>query len=175
MRKLAYDVAASLDGFIAGRDGDVGAFLPEGDHVDAYLGRLQDYDTVVMGRRTYEFGYRFGLRPGDRAYPHMAHHVFSRSIDLPPGAAVSIVRSDWLATIDRLKSADGANIYLCGGGAFAGYLLEHGRLDRLLVKLNPILLGEGIPLFGGRRHARLRLEQECRYASGVVLLEYSVG
>ena len=83
MGHLVYDVAASLDGYISGPDADISRFPPEGDHVDAYLERLARYGSVVMGRHTYEFGYAYGLEPGRRAYPHMEHVVFSRSIALP--------------------------------------------------------------------------------------------
>ena len=175
MRNIVYDVAATLDGFIAGGGGDVSAFANEGDHVDAYLVRLQTYDTVLMGRRTYEFGYAFGVKPGQRAYPHMAHHVFSRSLALPSPSDVEVVRESWITTIDRLKAAPGGDIYLCGGGAFAGYLANHGRVDRLIVKLNPVLLGRGVPLFAGlERPLSLSLTGTTRYASGVTLLEYGV-
>ena len=67
MGHLVYDVAASLDGYIAGPDGDVTAFPHHGDHVDAYH-ELARYGTAVMGRRTYEFAYAHGLKPGRRAY-----------------------------------------------------------------------------------------------------------
>ncbi|PKL30446.1 MAG: dihydrofolate reductase, partial [Spirochaetae bacterium HGW-Spirochaetae-10] len=56
MRKLIYHVAVTVDGFIARKNGSVDGFLMQGDHVDAYLEHLKDYDTVVMGRRTYEAG-----------------------------------------------------------------------------------------------------------------------
>lgn len=175
MRQIIYDVATTLDGFIGGDGGDVSAFVNAGDHVDAYLARLKAYDTVVMGRRTYEFGYAFGLKPGQRAYPHMAHHVFSRSLALPAASDVEVVRENWIETIDQLRAAPGGDIYLCGGGAFAGYLANHGRIDRLIVKLNPVLLGRGVPLFVGlERPLSLRLTSTTRYTSGVALLEYAV-
>lgn len=61
MRRIVYYVATSLDGFISGPDEDVSGFANEGNGVTKYLADLADYDTVIMGRKTYEFGYRFGL------------------------------------------------------------------------------------------------------------------
>ena len=175
MRRLVYDVATSLDGFICGPGEDISRFPPEGEHVTAYLERLKGYDSVIMGRRTYEFGYRYGMAPGDKAYPHMSHHVFSRTLQLPESSDVEVVREAWLERIDDLKSRAGGPIYLCGGGELAGYLLKHGRIDRLIVKLNPILLGEGVPLFGGASPTQpMRFVSSEPYASGVVLLTYDL-
>jgi dihydrofolate reductase len=121
MRRIVYDVAVSLDGYIAGENDDISAFPGEGDHVLAYLARLDTYQTVIMGRRTYEFGYRFGLVPGARAYPHMDHYVFSRSLSVP-GDAVTVVQEDWLGALRALRGGEGGDIYLCGGGTFAGFV-----------------------------------------------------
>lgn len=173
MRNLVYDVAMSLDGFIAGPGGDVSRFLSAGDHVDAYFARLAAYDTTVMGRATYEFGYAFGMAPGARAYPHMTHHIYSRTLELPADSQVEVVRDDAASHVAALKATDGGDIYLCGGGRLAGALLAAGLIDRLIVKLNPILLGEGVPLFDGAR-ADLTLLDSRRYESGVVLLTYDV-
>lgn len=175
MRHLVYDVASSLDGYIAAPGDDISAFPLEGDHVAAYQHRLAGYDTVVMGRRTYEFGYGFGLQPGMRAYPHMRHFIFSKSIDLPEGSQVDAVPDNWLQRLDELKAEAGTDIYLCGGGSFAGYLLAHGRIDRLCIKLASVVLGNGVPLFGG-----LTQSIDCKpvhrehYKNGVTLLEYEV-
>lgn len=175
MRNITYDVAASLDGFIAAPGDDISAFPIEGEHATAYQQRLAGYDTVIMGRRTYEFGYAFGLKPGMRAYPHMRHFIFSESINLPPKSDVEAVQQNWLQTIDALKAEPGPDIYLCGGGAFAGCLLAQGRIDRLIVKLAPIVLGSGIQLFGGiSKQAKLEPVKIDKYNNGVVLLEYQL-
>ena len=67
MRKIVYYVATSLDGFIANLDQGIEGFVG-GSGVEKYLSDLQGFDTVIMGRKTYEFGYRFGLQPGQPAY-----------------------------------------------------------------------------------------------------------
>ena len=62
MRKLKYHVASTVDGFIAHEDHSIDGFVSEGEHVIDYLESLKhDYDIVLMGRRTYEFGFQFGV------------------------------------------------------------------------------------------------------------------
>lgn len=176
MRKIYYDVATSLDGYIAGPDEDISAIPMEGDHVDAYGQRLAGYDTVIMGRKTYEFGFRFGLKPGQRAYPHMRHLIFSRSLDLPDNSSVEIVRENWPQAIQDLKNTNGGDIYLCGGGQFAGLLLSHGLIDCVRLKMAPVVLSGGIALFadaGGAISMQRKSATLCE--SGVTYLEYEPG
>jgi dihydrofolate reductase len=175
-RRIVYDVAVSADGFIDAGDGDVKAFAFAGEHVSDYLQRVKQYETVIMGRATYEAGYAWGLQPGDKPYQHMHNVVFSRSLELAEGAAVEVNREDAAVCVRAMKGGLGGDIYLCGGGAFAGSLLKAGLIDRLILKMNPIVLGGGTPLFGreGKARARLRLESSHHYESGVMLLEYAV-
>ncbi|KYF87277.1 dihydrofolate reductase [Sorangium cellulosum] len=175
MRKIVYDVAVSLDGFISHEDGSVDGFLMEGEHVAEYVERLKGYDTVLMGKRTYEWGYPFGLVPGKRAYPHMEHHIFSRTLRFDEGAEVQVVDRDEVAVVEGLKASPGADIYLCGGGAFAGFLLDHALIDQLVLKLNPIVFGHGVRLFGGStRKVALALVGSKPYANSAQLLRYDV-
>ncbi|WP_421723009.1 dihydrofolate reductase family protein [Bauldia sp.] len=148
MQPIIYDVAVSADGFIAGPDADISKFPHNGSAVDGYFERLETYRSVIMGRATYEFGYGYGLTPGANPYPHMTCFVFSRTIELPSGADVTVVRGYDIRRIDELqRSADGP-IYLCGGGVFAGWLMSLGRIDILRLKRASILLGDGTRLFG---------------------------
>lgn len=174
MRKLTYDVAVSLDGFICRPDGNIGDFVPDGPHVDDYRARLEAYDTVVMGRRTYEFGYAFGLVPGKRAYPHMDHYVISSTLRFEHEHELKIVRDDAAAVVRALKEGEGSDIYLCGGSRLAGALLDARLIDRLVVKLNPFVMGEGRPLFSSAASARLAGTFTKRYENGVVLAGYDV-
>lgn len=148
MRKLVYYVATSVDGYIAGPEDNVERFVAQGALVEQYLQDLQGYDTTIMGRRTYEFGYEYGLQPGQPAYPHMRHYIFSDSLKLEnPHEQVKVVARD-AAVVRQLKEEEGTDIYLCGGGIFAGWLLDLRLIDVLKIKLNPIILGGGVPLFG---------------------------
>lgn len=175
MRPLIYHVAVSLDGFIAGKNNDISLFAHEGDHLADYQKSLSQYDTVVMGKNTYEFGYAFGLTAGQPAYPHMEHFIFSKSIKFENKAeSVHIVKENWLEKVRELKAASGSPIYLCGGGEFAGFLLDNNLIDQVILKLNPIILGEGVPLFGSSKsQTSLELTASKTYANGVSLLTYN--
>lgn len=174
MRPIIYDVATSLDGYICGPDGDISSFPHEGQHAIDYQDRLSRYETVIMGRKTYEFGYAFGLEPGARAYPHMDHHIFSTTLDLPEKSDVAVIRDDWGAHLHTLKRGDGGPVYLCGGGEFAGFMLGEGLIDRLRLKLAPILLGAGTPLFAGAEPTHLSLATQRAYDNGVIFVEYDL-
>ncbi len=175
MRKIVYDVAMTLDSFVSHEDGSVEGFLMQGEHATEYVERLKGYDTVLMGSKTYEWGYPFGLAPGKRAYPHMEHYIFSKRLRFDEAAEVHVVDRDEIAFLKRLKERDGTDIYLCGGGAFAGFLLDHELIDQVVVKLNPVLFGHGIRLFGGStRKVDLTLLASRPYANGVILLRYDV-
>ena len=173
MRNLTYHVATTLDGFIAHLDGSITGFNAPAPKVDDYKIALETYDTVVMGRKTYEYGYDFGIKPGDPPYPRMRHYIFSKSIALESNDRITIVRGDPLPVIDALKAEPGSEIYLCGGGAFAGFLARHGRIDRIILKVSSHTYGVGIPLFGGEPlQAQFALEDVKAYETGVVQMRY---
>lgn len=147
----------------------------QGAHVDAYQRRLTQYETVLLGRATYVFGYAFGLQPGKRAYPHMDHHVFSSSLELPEDADVLVHKGKWSAQVERLRNAPGGDIYLCGGGKLAGFLANNGLIDLLRLKTAPIVLGRGTPLFAGlQKPLGLRRVSGQTYENGVTYGEYAV-
>lgn len=166
MRALTYLVAATLDGFIAGPDGgdpsgqeyfpitpDLVEFLvstyPEtlpGPARDA-MGLTEPgatFDTVLEGRTSYEVGLTAGLND---AYPHLRHLVVSTTLSDLPAPAIELVRGDPLETVRRVKAEDGLGIWLVGGGTLAHSLLP--EIDRIVVKLNPWVIGDGIPMFAG--------------------------
>ncbi len=174
MRKLVYDVAVSVDGFICRPDGDISDFIQDGPHVDDYRARLETYDTVVMGRRTYEFGYQFGLDPGSRAYPHMDHFIFSSSLRLDHEHQLNIVSEGADDVVRELKRQAGSEIYLCGGSIFAGYLLQEQLIDRLILKVNPVVIGEGLGVFSSPASIHLKCTDSRRYDNGVILAEYDL-
>ncbi|MET7645745.1 dihydrofolate reductase family protein [Streptomyces sp. NPDC005426] len=168
MRKLVYYIASTLDGFIAGPDG-ADPTGPDGfwPIPDDYIGHLiaaypetlpgparaalsitaegTHFDTVVEGRRSYEIGLKAGVT---NAYPHLRHLVFSRTLGESPDPAVEIVATDPGARVRELKQEEGKDIWLVGGGELAGSL--YSEIDTLIVKLSPMTIGAGIPLFSGR-------------------------
>lgn len=185
MRELVYYVAVSIDGFVAAPDGGYEAFLAEGDHMSVVLGEFADavpahgllalgkrapgtrFDTVIQGWHSYELALAVGI---ERPYAHLREYVATRS----PRTAVPGVTftADALATVRELKCEEGLGIYLCGGGQLAGSLLP--EIDLLILKRSPVVLGDGIPLFGAAEPAAraFRLVDVRRFDSGVLIEEY---
>ena len=174
MPSLIYDVAVSIDGYIAGPNGDISGFPMEGPHAEAYGARLAEYPAVIMGKNTYEFGYAYGLPAGARSYPHMEHLICSSSIELPENNEVTVARNGWLKALDALMERH-MSVYLCGGGMLAGFLLANGRITELRLKRVPIVLGQGTPLFAGRAAAKAQLLSAEPYENGVVYQRYRIG
>jgi dihydrofolate reductase len=175
MRRIIYYVATSVDGYISGADDDISGFVSGGNGLDQYLNDLNDYDTVIMGRKTYEFGYKFGLTPGQRAYPHMTHYIFSNSLQFENSDEKVKIKKPDLMEIDALRQQDGSDIYLCGGGQFAGWLLVNKKIDILRIKLNPMILGSGVPLFGSCNKAiGLELLETGLYDNGLQIMTYKI-
>jgi dihydrofolate reductase len=187
MRELTYFVAVSLDGRIAGPGDDFSAFPVEGDHIEMIkrdysdtlpkvgldaLGLTADgsrFDTTLMGWNTYAAGLSHTRDP----YPHTDQYVFSRSRsqdDVP--ATITLTSLDPVALVRDLKEEDGAGIWLCGGGALAAALVD--EIDRMVLKINPVLLLDGTPMFagGGYRPLPFRLVASTPYESGVTVNEY---
>jgi dihydrofolate reductase len=173
MRQLKYHVACTVDGFIAHGDHTIEGFIAEGDHVTDYQESLRnDYDVVLMGRRTYEFGFQFGVTS---PYPWLKQYVLSRTMDSSPDANVELVSADVPGFVRRLKEEPGKAIYLCGGADLAATLFARNLIDEIILKLNPVLFGSGIPLFSGAiMQTALELTGSRVYGNGVVLLHYRV-
>lgn len=173
MRKIIYYVASSLDGFIAGTNDDISSFILQGKGVDKYQADLLQFKTVIMGRKTYEFGYQYGLVPGQPAYPHMEHHIFSNAMQIDNLANTVHIESLTIDRVKEIKANATTDIYLCGGGKLAGWLLEHNLIDTLKLKLNPIILGEGTPLFGSSKTtAKWNLTEKESFEDGLQILTY---
>ena len=175
MRKIIYYVATSIDGYIMGADENMGSFVGTGNGVEKYLADLQKFDTVIMGRKTYEFGYKYGVVPGQPAYPHMQHYIFSNTLKFENPHEKVIVKKPDLDFIKQLKKENGTDIYLCGGGIFAGWLLDNGLIDILKIKLNPLVLGSGVRLFGNSvREYKSELMRSEIFDGGLQMMEYTL-
>jgi dihydrofolate reductase len=172
MRTLIYHVAVSADGFIARENGSFEDFVPTGDHADEYLAALRSYETIIMGRKTYDVGLDAGVSD---PYPFLETIVFSRTLGKSPNARVKVLASDPAAAVRELKQRDGGPICLCGGGELASVLFEANVVDELILKVNPMLLGSGIPLARGLpSHPKLTLASTKVHANGVIVARYAV-
>ncbi len=128
-----------------------------------------------MGRKTYEFEYKYGLEPGQTPYPHMKHYIFSNNLTLnDPDEKVEVKQVN-TTEIEKIKAIDGTDIYLCGGGQFAGWLLDNDLIDYLKIKLNPIVLGRGIRIFGdSEKKFKLELIDTNKYDGGLQIMTFKI-
>lgn len=173
MQRIIYYVSTSIDGFIAGENDDVSQFIHQGKGVEKYLADLSTFKTVIMGRKTYELGYAYGIKPGQPAYPDMEHFIFSDHLTLENPADTVHVRKMELDALKEIRKNATTDIYMCGGGKFAEWLLNNGQIDQIKLKVNPIVLGKGVKLFGElTRNTQLKLVDHEPFDDGMLLLTY---
>lgn len=168
MRKLRYCVAASLDGFIAGSKGELDWIVID-PSID-FESFFKDFDTVLMGRITYEIT----TQGGGGIMPGMKTLICSRSLKSEDHPEITLI-NDASTTVRELKSETGKDIWLFGGGGLFRSLLDDGLVDTVEVGVIPILLSQGIPLLpGGQRSPELQLIESKPMESGTVGLIYKV-
>jgi len=171
MRKLRYNVAASLDGFIAGPGGEYD-WIPEDPTFD-FQALFNEFDTLIMGRKTYEALLAQG--PGGLT-EGMKRVVVSRTLSQAAHPDVTVLGAGVAEAIASLKAAPGKDLWLFGGGELFRTLLEADLVDAVELALVPILLGGGIPLIvRGSRSRPFALEGTRILPSGIVMLRYSTG
>ena len=169
-RRLRYQVAVSLDGFIAGPGGEYDWIVTD-QSID--FGALySEFDTVVMGRKTYD---PVAAQSDHGAMRGLDVVVFSRTRPAAAYPGVRIVNDDPRDVVKALKAKSGRDIWLFGGGELFRSLLDAGLVDSVEVAVMPVLLSRGIPLLPPGASTALQLvDQKTLPASGIVVLSYSV-
>ena len=169
-KRLRYQVAVSLDGFIADAHGGYD-WIVHDPGID-FKALYAQFDTVVMGRKTFDL---VASQGGGGAMPGMQVFVFSRTLPAEKRKGVTITADDPAKTLRALKKQTGRDIWLFGGGVLFRALLDAGVVDTVEVAVMPVLLGSGIPLVPPGRHAKLTLI-DCSVLpdSGIVMLAYAV-
>jgi dihydrofolate reductase len=170
MKRLRYQVAVSLDGFIAGTKGEYDWIV--GDPSIDFGALFKEFDTAVMGRKTYEV---LTAQGGNGSLTGLDVVVFSKSLPPSTSKGVRVTRDDAGEVVKALKAQPGRDIWLFGGGALFRSLLDAGLVDTVEVALMPVLLGAGVPLLPPGAAAKLELvDQKVLPASGIIALSYRV-
>lgn len=169
MRRLRYHVAVSLDGLIAGPNGEYD-WITNDPSID-FGALLTEFDTLLMGRKTFELVQRHGLGP----LRTMKVVVCSTTMQPADHANVRILDKDVPVSVAAMKREPGKAIWLFGGGALFRTLLDAGIVDTIEVALMPIIVGDGIPMVArGPRSPALRLTDSTTLPSGIVMLRYEL-
>jgi dihydrofolate reductase len=167
MRKIKLFIACSLDGFIAGPNGEIDWLFTDGDY--GYSDFYKSIDSTLNGYKTYEKTLEFGEFP----YKGKKNYVFTRQPGRQGGARVQFITTDPAAFTRQLKAQPGKDVFLVGGGEIIRLLYAERLIDEYCIAFHPVILGAGIPLFSnlaGRQPLRLT---DCKsYPSGLVQVTY---
>jgi dihydrofolate reductase len=170
-RSVRYGVAMSLDGYVAGPNGEADWIVSDPE-ID-FGAIFRRFDTLLIGRKTFEAMAKMG--GGGGSMPGVKSYLISRTLKQSGHRDVPVVQ-DVKALITDLKAQPGKDIWLFGGGELFRSMLDEGLIDGIDVGVVPVLLGGGIPLLPSpAKRARLRLVNQRVYQkSGIIGLEYDV-
>ena len=172
-RKVIVALATSADGYVAGPNGEL-EWLTSRPKPKGFYGMgefAKSVDVKVLGRKTYEAGLRLGGKYTDGRYVIFSRR--SRPADAP--ANVEFVSEAVAPFMRRLRAEAGKDIWLMGGGDIIASFLDAGAIDEFIISVNPVFIGDGIPLLA-RRHRQVELEllSSKTYEDGVVQNRYRV-
>ena len=176
MRRVRYSVAMSLDGYIAGPNGEADWIVMDPELGEGFADFWKQFDTLLIGRKTFAAMVKPGKKGGGGSMPGYKTVVFSRTLKPGDYPSVTIVSDDVKTTVTKLKEAEGKDIWLFGGGELFRSLLDLGLVDTVEIGVIPVLLGGGLPLLpppAGR--ATLTLVKHRAFAkTGTLALEYTI-
>jgi len=165
-------IATSLDGFIARSNGGIDWLPVPGAEDYGYAEFMDSVDAIVMGRNTFELALTFGDWPYEKPVVVLSSRPSSLAHPLPSGVRMS--SGDPEAILAELTSAGARHVYVDGGVTIRRFL-EAGRITRVIITTVPVLIGSGVPLFGGTtRDIRLQHVRTRAFANGLVQSEYRV-
>lgn len=167
MRALILNVATTMDGYIAGPNGEYDwCFVDQDYGMSAFLRRV---DATIMGRKTYDVMMRTDGKPYDVQMNFVITHRRKR---LKPDN-VTFVSAEIPSFVRTLKRKSGRDIWLVGGAEIVNQLLPAGLVDEMMLALHPVLLGKGTPLFTQTaRRLNYKLKNQKQYSTGLVQLHY---
>ncbi|KAF4334086.1 riboflavin biosynthesis domain protein [Fusarium beomiforme] len=171
MRRLRYNVAASLDGFIASPDGSTDWIVE--DSTINFDALYAEFDFFVMGRKTYEVMQNLGGPLFKRQKQEVI--VASRTMKQQDFPDITVIQAGTIDYIRQLKCTEGKDIWLMGGGQLAAQCLEANLVDTIEVAIMPVLLGAGINLVSCLpQNKRLYLSNTTKLSSGILMTQYTV-
>lgn len=186
MRRIIWLIHASLDGFAAGPNGEMDWIVYDGE-VEAYSHELHDStDAAIYGRVTYQMMESYwptvmdnpDHTPGDRAHAQWANAatkiVVSRTLENPTWQNTVVIRDNIADEITKLKQQPGKDMWLLGSPGLVQTFIRHDLIDEYRVNVNPVVLGQGKPVFGRPDDLlKLTLLETRLFNNGVVGMRYA--
>ncbi len=168
-RKVRLSAAISLDGLIAGPNGEYD-WIPDDPEIDM-MALFKDFDTVLMGRKSYEAA----KKQGHLGMYEMPVYVISSSLKPEEHPGVTVAR-DPAALVRQLRTQPGKDLWLFGGGELFKSFLALDLVDEMDIAVMPVLLGNGIPLLpAGAPTRKLTVLRHRVYPkSGTALFTYRI-
>ncbi|HAN17944.1 MAG: dihydrofolate reductase [Bacteroidetes bacterium GWC2_33_15] len=185
MRNLVYFMHSSLDGFVAGSNGEMDWITVDDEIFDFVTTMTDQVDTALYGRVTYQMMEAYWPTAGEQPnasrhdkehsiwYKNVSKVVLSKTINETGLLNTKVISDNLSENINKLKQQSGKNILIFGSPRASHSLLNLGLVDEFWIFINPILLGQGIPLFKNVQELiKLRLLDTKTFTSGVVALHY---
>jgi dihydrofolate reductase len=169
MRKVISNVAMSLDGYIAGSDGDI-SFLSkvEKDGEDyGYADFIKTIDTIIVGRKTYDKILSIGFK-----YPDDKEVFIITREEKPDQEGLKFYSGSLKSLVSELKTKEGTNIFCDGGSEIINQLLKDNLIDEFIISVIPVILGDGIPLFKKNPQIDLKLINCQKFDTGLVQMHF---
>jgi dihydrofolate reductase len=174
MRKVTYGGAVSLDFYLAGPGESIDWLRQSAESAKLIAEMFRGVDTMLMGRKTYEFAQRMG---GGPPHPRVRAYIFSRTLkSIAERPDYELVREDAAGFVRRLKAEEGGGtILVMGGGELGSSLIGAGLVDEIRFSIHPVLLGGGVPAFQPfARRVELELIEDRAIAGDCVAVRYRV-
>ncbi len=185
MRNLIFFMHSSLDGFIAGLNGEMNWISFDDELFDFVATMTNKADAALYGRVTFDMMQSYWPNAGNQPnaskhdkehsawYKQVSKIVLSRTLNQTDFENTTIISDQLADQINQLKKQEGKNILIFGSPSASHALLGLGLIDEFWVFVNPILLGQGIPLFKGiTEPTKLTLLETKTFNCGVIALHY---
>lgn len=183
MRKLKLQMQISIDGYVAGPNGEMDWMVWNwDDEIKQYVSQLTDsIDTIVLGRKMTEGFINYwesvvADKPDSEEFPfanlmvNTPKYVFSKTLQSVPGKNVTVENSDLTEVINELKKRDGKDIIVYGGAGFVSSLIDNKLIDEFHLFVNPTAICKGLKIFNSI--SSLKLAEVKAFPCGITLLKY---
>lgn len=178
MRKLKLQMQITVDGFVAGPNGELDWMTMDGEGMDLVNQIIDDSDTILMGRKMApEFtNYWEDVVDNHPESPEFSFAkkmvdtpkiVFSKTVHTMPGRNVAVENGDLVEAVNRLKNQPGKDLLVYGGATFVSALIDNNLVDEYYLAVNPVAIGEGLRIFRGRK--KLQMIKSVPYKNSMVM------